>query len=219
MQLFGLPVVNFVDQPGNQTGLEAELGGTLLGATRVGEALNEPFAWVSILIRRCFDRLARRAIRRALNLRYAWPSALGLDPDRGRGDGRAQGRDRRRAGPAAKRAELEAFYLNMTSPFRTAEVQHPGHHRPARGPAPSCATGSGTPGPMLHRPHDGLRVIRCPATGFKAYPGSQLAQPLQTRLLLCGQVRSTPSPAAARQHVQVRMRHRLPGPPRGWPAK
>ena len=23
--------------------------------------------------------------------------------------------------PAAKRAELEAFYLNMTSPFRTAE--------------------------------------------------------------------------------------------------
>jgi acetyl-CoA carboxylase alpha subunit len=33
--LFGLPVVNFVDQPGNATGLEAELAGTLLGATRV----------------------------------------------------------------------------------------------------------------------------------------------------------------------------------------
>jgi hypothetical protein len=32
-------VVNFVDQPGNATGLDAELAGTLLGATRVGEAL------------------------------------------------------------------------------------------------------------------------------------------------------------------------------------
>ncbi|HEX6017629.1 MAG TPA: carboxyl transferase domain-containing protein, partial [Burkholderiaceae bacterium] len=53
--LFRLPMVNFVDQPGNQTGLEAELGGTLLGAVRVGRALHESRSpWVSIMVRRCF---------------------------------------------------------------------------------------------------------------------------------------------------------------------
>jgi acetyl-CoA carboxylase carboxyltransferase component len=37
--LFGLPVLNFVDQPGNATGLEAGFAGKLLGATRWGKAL------------------------------------------------------------------------------------------------------------------------------------------------------------------------------------
>ena len=53
--LFGLPVVNFVDQPGNATGVDAELAGTLAGATRLGQALSEcTVPWVSILMRRCF---------------------------------------------------------------------------------------------------------------------------------------------------------------------
>jgi acetyl-CoA carboxylase carboxyltransferase component len=38
---FGLPIVHFVDQPGNATGRDAELSGTLLGALRVGQAVEE----------------------------------------------------------------------------------------------------------------------------------------------------------------------------------
>jgi hypothetical protein len=49
--------------------------------------------------------------------------------------------------PAAKRAELEAFYLNMTSPFRTAEkFGMLDIIDPRETGALSCATGSRTPG-------------------------------------------------------------------------
>jgi len=124
--LFGLPVVNLVDQPGNQTGLEAELGGTLLGATRVGEALHDcKSPWVSILIRRCFGMagaLHGPKYGEALNLRYAWPSARwGSIPIEGGVMAAHKAEIEAAPDPAAKRAELEAFYLNMTSPFRTAE--------------------------------------------------------------------------------------------------
>jgi acetyl-CoA carboxylase carboxyltransferase component len=124
--LFGLPVVNFVDQPGNQTGLEAELGGTLLGATRVSQALHECRSpWVSILIRRCFGMagaLHGPKYGEALNLRYAWPSARwGSIPIEGGVMAAHKTEIESAADPAAKRAELEAFYLNMTSPFKTAE--------------------------------------------------------------------------------------------------
>ena len=124
--LFGLPIVNFVDQPGNQTGLEAELGGTLLGATRVGEALHDcKSPWVSILIRRCFGMagaLHAPKYGEALNLRYAWPSARwGSIPIEGGVMAAHKSEIESAPDPAAKRAELEAYYLNMTSPFRTAE--------------------------------------------------------------------------------------------------
>jgi len=124
--LFGLPVVNFVDQPGNQTGLEAEEDGTLLGALRVGDALHEcKSPWVSILIRRCFGMagaLHGPKYGEALNLRYAWPSARwGSIPIEGGVMAALKAEIDAALDPAAKRAELEAFYLNMTSPFRTAE--------------------------------------------------------------------------------------------------
>jgi acetyl-CoA carboxylase carboxyltransferase component len=124
--LFGLPVVNFVDQPGNQTGLEAELGGTLLGATRVSRVLHEcKSPWVSILVRRCFGMagaLHAPKYGEALNLRYAWPSARwGSIPIEGGVMAAHKAEIEAAEYPAAKRAELEAFYLNMTSPFRTAE--------------------------------------------------------------------------------------------------
>jgi acetyl-CoA carboxylase carboxyltransferase component len=124
--LFGLPIVNLVDQPGNQTGLDAELGGTLLGATRVSQALHECRSpWVSILIRRCFGMagaLHAPKYGEALNLRYAWPSARwGSIPIEGGVMAAHKAEIDAAPDPAARRAELEAFYLNMTSPFRTAE--------------------------------------------------------------------------------------------------
>ena len=123
---FGLPVVNFVDQPGNATGLEAELAGTLLGAVRVGEALaacRSP--WVSILIRRCFGMAGALHGPKGghrLNHRFAWPSARwGSIPIEGGVMAAHKAEIEAASDPAAKRAELEAHYLAMTSPFRTAE--------------------------------------------------------------------------------------------------
>ncbi|WP_374411042.1 acyl-CoA carboxylase subunit beta [Hydrogenophaga sp.] len=123
---FGLPIVNFVDQPGNQTGLEAELGGTLLGATRVGEALHRcQSPWASVIVRRCFGMagaLHAPKYGEALNFRVAWPSARwGSIPIEGGVMAAHKAEIEAANAPAAKRAELEAFYLNMTSPFRTAE--------------------------------------------------------------------------------------------------
>lgn len=124
--LFGLPVVNFVDQPGNQTGLEAELDGTLLGALRVGEALNESRSpWVSILIRRCFGMagaLHAPKYGERLNYRFAWPSARwGSIPIEGGVMAAHKAEIESAPDPMAKRQELEGFYLNISSPFRTAE--------------------------------------------------------------------------------------------------
>ncbi len=123
---FGLPVVNFVDQPGNATGLEAELAGTLLGAVRLGEALAHCRSpWVSILMRRCFGMAGALHGPKGgarLNHRFAWPSARwGSIPIEGGVMAAHKAEIDAAPDPAAKRAELEAFYLNMTSPFRTAE--------------------------------------------------------------------------------------------------
>ena len=124
--LFGLPVVNFVDQPGNATGLEAELAGTLMGATRLAEALaacRSP--WISILIRRCFGMAGALHGPKGgdrLNHRFAWPSARwGSIPIEGGVMAAHKAEIEAAPDPAAKRAELEAHYLAMTSPFRTAE--------------------------------------------------------------------------------------------------
>jgi acetyl-CoA carboxylase carboxyltransferase component len=124
--LFGLPVVNFVDQPGNQTGLEAELGGTLLGALRVGEVLSESRSpWISILIRRCFGMagaLHGPKYGEALNYRFAWPSARwGSIPIEGGVMAAHKSEIEAAPDPAEKRRQLEEFYLNISSPQRTAE--------------------------------------------------------------------------------------------------
>lgn len=124
--LFRLPVVNFVDQPGNQTGLEAELGGTLLGAVRVGRALHESRSpWVSIMVRRCFGMagaLHGPKYGEQLNHRFAWPSARwGSIPIEGGVMAAHKKEIEEAADPVARRKELEDYYLRISSPFRTAE--------------------------------------------------------------------------------------------------
>lgn len=124
--LFGLPVVNFVDQPGNQTGLQAELGGTLLGAVRVATALHETRSpWVSIIVRRCFGMAGALHGPKGgdeLNHRFAWPSARwGSIPIEGGVMAAHKKEIEEAADPAARRRELEDYYLRISSPFRTAE--------------------------------------------------------------------------------------------------
>ena len=123
---FHLPIVNFVDQPGNATGPDAEIGGTLLGAVRVLtkiEQLSVP--WLSIIIRRAFGMAGGMHAPKyfpSLNHRFAWPSARwGSIPIEG-GVAAAYRKEIESAtDPVAKRLELEEEYLRMGSPFRTAE--------------------------------------------------------------------------------------------------
>jgi len=129
--LFHLPVVNFVDQPGNMTGPDAENAGTLAGALRVLKAVEKArVPWVTIVIRRAFGlagglhggQYGMDGQRRPLNHRYGWPSARwGSIPIEG-GVAAAYKRDIAGASdPDARRRELEAHYDRLSSPMRTAE--------------------------------------------------------------------------------------------------
>jgi acetyl-CoA carboxylase carboxyltransferase component len=126
---FHLPIVNFVDQPGNMTGLEAEMGGTLLGAIRVFKMIERVRTpWVSIMMRRAFGLAGGLhgpqygMTGLALNHRFAWPSARwGSIPIEG-GVAAAYRREIEAAeDPGGRRRELEEHYNRLGSPFRTAE--------------------------------------------------------------------------------------------------
>jgi acetyl-CoA carboxylase carboxyltransferase component len=127
--VFHLPIVNFVDQPGNMTGLEAEMAGTLLGAVRVFKMIERATTpWVSIIWRRVFGlagglhgpQYGMKGL--PLNHRFAWPSARwGSIPIEG-GVAAAYRRDIESSpDPAARRQELEEHYNRLGTPFRTAE--------------------------------------------------------------------------------------------------
>lgn len=123
---FGLPVVNFVDMPGNAVGLEAELAGTLLGAVRVMHAVEKCRSpWVSVLIRRAFGlagALHGPKYGGALNHRFAWPTARwGSIPIEGGALAAHKAEIDAAPDPVARREELERFYHDLASPFRTAE--------------------------------------------------------------------------------------------------
>ena len=123
---FGLPMVNLVDQPGNATGPEAELAGTLLGAVRVVTTIEDVrIPWLSIIMRRAFGMAGGMHAPKyfpALNYRFAWPSARwGSIPIEGGVDAAHKAEIEAAADPAAARAALEAKYHRIGSPFRTAE--------------------------------------------------------------------------------------------------
>jgi acetyl-CoA carboxylase carboxyltransferase component len=123
---FGLPIVNLVDQPGNATGPEAELAGTLLGAVRVLTTIEEVrVPWMSIIMRRAFGMAGGLHAPKhfpQLNHRVAWPSARwGSIPVEGGVSAAYRNEIAAAEVPAAKQAELEAYYNRIGSPFRTAE--------------------------------------------------------------------------------------------------
>jgi acetyl-CoA carboxylase carboxyltransferase component len=123
---FGLPMVNLVDQPGNATGLEAELAGTLLGAVRVVTTIEDVrIPWLSIIMRRAFGMAGGMHAPKyfpALNHRFAWPSARwGSIPIEGGVEAAHKAEIEAAADPEAFRAALQARYHRIGSPFRTAE--------------------------------------------------------------------------------------------------
>jgi acetyl-CoA carboxylase carboxyltransferase component len=128
---FHLPMINFVDQPGNMTGPDAERVATLSGAMRVMKAIERArVPWVSIIIRRAFGlagglhgaQFGLDGGRRPLNHRFGWPSARwGSIPIEG-GVAAAYKREIAAAdNPDERRRELEEHYGRLSSPMRTAE--------------------------------------------------------------------------------------------------
>lgn len=126
---FHLPVVNFVDQPGVMTGIEAETAGTMTAAIGLLGALEQvSVPWCSIIVRRAFGvgggahGPKHGPEGRSLNYRFAWPSARwGSIPIEG-GVAAAYKKEIAAAeDPDAYRDDLEAYYHRLASPFRTAE--------------------------------------------------------------------------------------------------
>jgi acetyl-CoA carboxylase carboxyltransferase component len=121
---FGLPVVNFVDQPGFLIGTEAERRGTIRrGARAMFAVYQATVPWVSVIVRKVYGVAgAAHGNAQRLNLRYAWPSGdWGSLPIEG-GIEAAYRRELEAAeDPVALRAEIEARLNAVRSPFRTAE--------------------------------------------------------------------------------------------------
>ncbi|MCK9486437.1 MAG: methylmalonyl-CoA carboxyltransferase [Dehalococcoidia bacterium] len=122
---FNLPVVNLVDQPGFMIGIAAEEAGTIKWGVRAMAAVNQATVpWASVIIRRAYGVAgAAHQNQDRWNYRIAWPSGdWGSLPIEG-GVQAAYRRDIEAAeDPDAYRAELEAKFNAMRSPFRTAEA-------------------------------------------------------------------------------------------------
>ncbi|MGE0728582.1 MAG: acyl-CoA carboxylase subunit beta [Acidimicrobiia bacterium] len=122
---FHLPVVAFWDHPGMLIGLEAERGGVLRAGCRALSAVYEAeVPWASVIVRRAYGA-AGAAHRNPARYTYrvAWPSGeWGSLPLRGGVDAAYRRVIAEAEDPAAKRAELQREYEQVTSPFRTAEL-------------------------------------------------------------------------------------------------
>ena len=122
---FHLPVVNFVDNPGFEIGVEAERRGTIRHGVRALFAVYQASVpWCSILVRRCFGVAgAGHGAHHRLNLRYAWPSAeWGSLPIEGGVEAAYRRQIEAAPDPEALRAELEARLASLRSPLLTAEA-------------------------------------------------------------------------------------------------
>lgn len=124
-ELFRLPVVNLVDIPGFQIGLEAEKDGVMRAGVRALTAVNQATVpWFSLIMRRAFGVAAGgHQNSHRFNFRYAWPSAQwGSLPIEGGLDVAYRAEIEAAPDPEAKRQEIEERVRGLTSPFRSAEA-------------------------------------------------------------------------------------------------
>lgn len=124
-ETFHLPVVNFVDVPGFQIGLNAEKTGAMRYGVRALTAVAQSTVpWCSIIMRRAYGVAAggHQSAGR-FNFRYAWPSAQwGSLPLEGGLEVAYKAEIEAAADPQAKREEIEARVRGLMSPFRSAEA-------------------------------------------------------------------------------------------------
>jgi len=124
-ELFGLPVINLVDNPGFMIGLEAEKTATI---RRGVEAMNGIYRatvpWASVIIRKAYG-VAGAAMSNAERFPYrvAWPSGdWGSLPIDGGVEVAYRAELVAADDPAAELAKIKARLANVSSPFRTTEA-------------------------------------------------------------------------------------------------
>jgi acetyl-CoA carboxylase carboxyltransferase component len=123
-ELFKLPVVHLVDNPGFMVGLEAERTGTIrYGVEAMNAVYKATVPWASVIIRRAYG-IAGSAMSNgeAFQYRFAWPSGdWGSLPIAGGLEAAYKSEIAAAVDPAAKLAEIKERLDAVTSPFRTAE--------------------------------------------------------------------------------------------------
>jgi len=126
---FHLPIVNLVDQPGVMFGRDAEKAGTMQAAIKAIAAIEQACVpWCAVVLRRAFGVGGQMHAPQhgpdgySLLHRFAWPTARwGSIPIEG-GVAAAYKRELQEAeDPAGRQQALEAYYQQLSSPFRTAE--------------------------------------------------------------------------------------------------
>lgn len=123
-ELFRLPVVHLIDNPGFMVGLDAEKSAVMRAGVRALTAVSQTTVpWFSLIIRRAFGvgGGAHQNSNR-FNFRYAWPSAQwGSLPFEGGLEVAYRAEIEAAKDPEAKHREIKARLESVVSPFRTAE--------------------------------------------------------------------------------------------------
>ncbi len=121
--VFHLPIVCFVDEPGFMLGLEAEKAATIrFGAEALFAVVQSRVPWASVIVRKTYGVAAAAHFGPDAYV-LSWPSAeRGALPLEG-GVAVAFGREIAAApDPAARREELEAAFARHRDPFAAAEA-------------------------------------------------------------------------------------------------
>lgn len=121
-EMFHIPVVSFVDEPGFMIGSESEKAGAIrYGTAAVLAAADCQIPWASVMVRKCYGVAGAAHFGSDAHI-FMWPSVeSGALPIEG-GVAVAYGREIAAADdPDAKRKELEEMMARQQSPFPRAE--------------------------------------------------------------------------------------------------
>jgi acetyl-CoA carboxylase carboxyltransferase component len=122
---FGLPVVNFVDNPGFLVGVEAERRGTIRKGVRALTAVYQATVpWCSVIVRKAYGVAgAGHANFSRQSPRYAWPSGeWGSLPIEGGVEAAFKRQIAASPDPDGLRRELEEKLASLRDPILTAEA-------------------------------------------------------------------------------------------------
>jgi propionyl-CoA carboxylase beta chain len=123
-ELFRLPVVHLVDNPGFMIGLEAEKAATIRrGVDAMNAIYKATVPWCSVIIRKAYGVAgAAMSDHTRFQYRFAWPSAdWGSLPMEGGVEVAYKAELSKSDDPAAELSKIRARLSAVTSPFRTAE--------------------------------------------------------------------------------------------------
>jgi len=123
-ELFKLPVVHLVDNPGFMIGLEAEKAATIRRGVEAMNGIYEAkIPWASVIIRKAYGVAgAAMSDHTRFQYRFAWPSGdWGSLPMEGGVEVAYKAQLEQSDDPAKELAEIKQRLAQVTSPFRTAE--------------------------------------------------------------------------------------------------